>query len=55
MSWCGTRRSCSKAHHDVYVQDAEGPRLGKARLAEGVEGLARFHELVVPLVEDPAS
>src|SRR5438128_656744 len=29
-------------------------RLSKARLPEGVEGVARFHELVGALVEDPA-
>ena len=44
----------AEAHHDVYVQDAESRRLAKARLAEGVEGVARFHEIVAPLVEDPA-
>ncbi len=44
----------AEAHHDVYVEDAEGRGLAKARLAEGVEGLARFHDLVAPLVEDPA-
>ena len=43
----------AEAHHDVYVLDAEGRRLAKARLTEGVEGVARFHELVAPLVEDP--
>ncbi|HEV2808950.1 MAG TPA: IS110 family transposase [Acidimicrobiales bacterium] len=44
----------AEAHHDVYVQHVEGRRVAKARLAEGVEGVARFHELVAPLVEDPA-
>ena len=44
----------AEAHHDVYIQDGEGRRLAKARLPEGVEGVARFHELVAPLVEDPA-
>jgi transposase len=33
-------------HHDVEVQDESGRRLGRARLAEGVAGIARFHELV---------
>ncbi len=33
----------------MYVEDAEGRRLAKARLPEGVEGLARFHDLVAPL------
>jgi transposase len=44
----------AEAHHDVHVEDAEGRRLAKARLPEGVEGVARFHELVAPFVEDPA-
>ncbi|MFE7333248.1 IS110 family transposase [Streptomyces sp. NPDC057565] len=33
-------------HHDVELQDAIGRRLATARLAEGAEGIARFHELV---------
>ena len=33
-------------HHDVEVQDEAGRRLGRARLPEGVAGVARFHELV---------
>lgn len=44
----------AEAHHDVYVEDAEGRRLERARLAEGVDGVARFHELVAGLVDDPA-
>jgi transposase len=43
----------AEAHHDVHVEDAEGKRLAKARLPEGVEGIARFHELVGPFVEEP--
>ena len=41
-------------HHDVFVQDNDGHRLGGGRLPEGVEGVARFHEMVAGLVEDPA-
>jgi hypothetical protein len=44
----------AEAHHDVHVEDEEGRRLAKARLPEGVEGVAGFHELVAPFVEDPA-
>lgn len=40
-------------HHDVEIRDGEGRRLGRARLAEGVEGIARFHALVAEHVEDP--
>ncbi len=44
----------AESHHDVHVADEEGGRLSKGRLAEGVEGIARFHELVGAHVEDPA-
>ena len=40
-------------HHDVFVEDDTGRRLGGGRLPEGVEGVARFHELVSGHVEDP--
>ncbi len=43
----------AEAHHDVHVEDANGKRLARARLPEGVEGIVRFHELVGPLVEEP--
>jgi transposase len=33
-------------HHDVEVQDEAGRRLGKAKLAEGIAGIARLHELL---------
>jgi len=44
----------AEAHHDVHVEDEEGRRLAKARLPEGVAGVARFHELVASFIEDPA-
>jgi len=44
----------AEAHHDVYVEDETGQRLARARLPEGVEGVARFHELVAPFVEAPS-
>lgn len=37
-------------HHDVEVQDASGRRVGKARLPEGVAGVARLHELIAGVV-----
>src|ERR1039458_6773782 len=43
----------AEAHHDVYAEDEDGKRLGGGRLPEGVEGIARFHELVGAYVEDP--
>ena len=33
-------------HHDVYLMDEGGTRLGFARLPEGIEGVARFHQMV---------
>ena len=33
-------------HHDVEVQDPSGRVLGRARLPEGVAGVARLHELI---------
>lgn len=44
----------AEAHHDVLVEDGDGRRLGGGRLPDGLEGVARFHELVAPHVEDPA-
>jgi transposase len=44
----------AEAHHDVHIEDDGGRRLARARLPEGFEGVARFHELVVPFVEDPS-
>lgn len=44
----------AEAHHDVYVEAEDGKRLGGGRLPEGVDGIARFHELVGAHVEEPA-
>ncbi len=44
----------AEAHHDVHVADEEGKRLAKARLPEGVDGIARLHELVGAHAADPA-
>jgi hypothetical protein len=44
----------AEAHHDVHVADVDGKRLAKARLPEGVDGIARFHELVGAHASDPA-
>jgi transposase len=43
----------AEAHHDVHVEDSAGKRLATARLPEGIEGVARFHELVAAFVDDP--
>jgi transposase len=44
----------AEAHHDVFVEDESGTRLERVRLPEGIEGVARFHALVAPHVEDPS-
>jgi len=36
----------AEEHHDVEVMDAAGRRLAKARLAEGVAGMARLHAMI---------
>ncbi len=36
----------AEEHHDVELQDATGRRLGKARLPEGIVGIARLHAMV---------
>ena len=42
----------AEAHHDVYVMDEGGTRLGYCRLAEGLKGLAMFHEMVAEHTSD---
>ena len=36
-------------HHDVEVLDAAGRRLARARLPEGVAGIARLHAIICEL------
>ena len=36
----------AEAHHDVYVCDEAGAKLASKRLPEGVEGMAKLHDLV---------
>src|SRR5215218_9772125 len=43
----------AETHHDVHVEDEQGTKLAKARLPEGVEGVARFHALLADHVDDP--
>ncbi len=43
----------AEAHHDVFVEDEQGRRLGGGRLPEGIEGVARFHAMVAEHVEKP--
>ena len=44
----------AEAHHDIHIEDGQGHRLAAGRVPEGVEGVARFHELLASFVEDPA-
>jgi transposase len=44
----------AEAHHDVFVEDESGRRVGAARLPEGIEGVRQFHELVAAHVEEPS-
>ncbi|WP_205856229.1 alpha/beta fold hydrolase [Phytoactinopolyspora endophytica] len=39
-------------HHDVEVMDAAGQRLAKARLPEGVAGVARLHAMIAEQLGD---
>lgn len=41
-------------HHDVFIEDDTGRRLGGGRLSEGVDGIGRFHVMLAGLVDDPA-
>lgn len=41
-------------HHDVEVQDQDGRVMRTARLPEGVDGMARFHELVAGFLPEGA-
>ncbi len=43
----------AEAHHDVYVCDEAGVKLASRRLPEGIEGMARFHDLVATHADGP--
>jgi hypothetical protein len=42
----------AEGHHDVVAQDDAGKTLARRRLAEGADGIARFHELVASCWEE---
>jgi transposase len=44
----------SETHHDVCVMDVEGRVLVTGRVPEGLEGLARLHEMVSAHAEEPS-
>ena len=43
----------AEAHHDVHVMDSAGEKLAGMRLAHGLDGIARFHELIAGFVDEP--
>jgi len=43
----------AEAHHDVFVEDEQGKKLGGGRLPEGLQGISRFHDLVGGHVDEP--
>jgi hypothetical protein len=43
----------AESGHEVHVQDKQGRRLAGGTLADGVEGIARFHDLVAAHAGEP--
>jgi transposase len=43
----------SEDHHDVYVMDEAGERLGSRRLPEGLAGISKLHELIAVHATQP--
>jgi hypothetical protein len=41
-------------HHDVEIVDSDGKRLGRARLPEGMAGMARLHALIGEHLDEDA-
>jgi hypothetical protein len=44
----------AEIHHDIYIEDADGKQLAKARVPDGIEGISRLHELVADTGAEPA-
>ena len=44
----------AEVHHDVAIVDATGRRLGGGRVPDGLDGVARFHEMLAGRVDDPS-
>jgi transposase len=44
----------AERHHDVCVMATDGSVLARERIADGVVGLARLHELIASWVAEPA-
>ncbi len=43
----------SEKHHDVCIVDQDGEILAKDRVTEGIEGIARLHEIVAEHAQEP--
>lgn len=43
----------SERHHDVCVIEADGTQLVRARVADGIEGVARLHGILAEHAEEP--
>ena len=43
----------AEQHHDVYLMDESGKRLGSRRLPEGLTGIGQLHELIAQHAEEP--
>ena len=43
----------AEQHHDVYLMDESGKRLGSRRLPEGLTGIGQLHELIAGTLKDP--
>lgn len=43
----------SERHHDVCVLEVEGTQLARARVPEGIDGVARLHEILAEHADDP--
>lgn len=41
-------------HHDIYLEDADGRRLHRGRVGDGLDGVAAFHAIVAEHTDDPA-
>jgi len=43
----------AEKHHDICIIDQEGAILARGRVADGVEGISKLHEMVADHIEEP--
>lgn len=41
-------------HHDIYIENSDGQRLHRGRLAEGLDGVGTFHAIVAEHADTPS-